>query len=222
VGFGSVRQPITWMVGPGAIQTISDALNRAGPGDTILVAPGEYHESVHLRSGINLLSSQPYGAKIQAPEVAVSADDVHNVRFAEFQIVGPGEIGIRVLDSDLEITDIKVSGMHKAGVDIGGGRPRLQASTIEANPGIGVYIHGSASPTIDHNLIRDNGHGPELLPGVFIAGSATPDLSGNVIEKAGAEQVWISPFFDDGALLKDNVIAPPPNVVGRDVKVVTR
>lgn len=222
VGFGSVRQPITWMVGPGAIQTISDALGKARPGDTILVAPGEYHESVHLRSGINLLSSQPYGAKIQAPEVAVSADDVHNVRFAEFQIVGPGEVGIRILNSDLEVTDIRVSGMQKAGVEIEGGQPTLQASTIEANPGFGIYLHGSTSARIDGNLIRDNGHGPELLPGVFIAGSATPTMSGNVIEHSGAEQVWLSPFFNDGLLLRDNVIAPPPNAVGRDVKVVTR
>jgi serine/threonine protein phosphatase PrpC len=222
VRFGLVRPPITWAVGPGAIPTISDALNQASPGDTILVAPGEYHESVHLRSGINLLSRQPYGAKIQDPDVAVSADDVHGARFAGFQIVGPGEVGISLLNSDLEVTELKVSGMHKAGVDIEGGRPTLQASTIEANPGIGVYVHGSASPGIDHNLIRNNGHGPELLPGLFIAGSAIPNVSGNVIENSGAEQVWISPFFNDGPLLKDNVIAPSANALGRDVKVVTR
>jgi len=222
VRFGSVRSPITWVVGPGAIQTISDALNQASPGDTILVAPGEYHESVHLRSGINLVSRERYGAKIQAPDGAVFADDVHSVRFAGFEIVGPGEVGIQILNSHLEVTDIRVSGMQNAGVEIEGGQPMLQASTIEANPGFGIYLHGSTSARIDGNLIRDNGHGPELLPGLFIAGSATPTMSGNVIEHSGAEQVWLSPFFNGGLLLRDNVIAPPANAVGRDIKVVTR
>jgi parallel beta-helix repeat protein len=88
---------------------------------------------------------------------------------------------------------------------------------------MGIYVHGAASPRIDHNTIVNNGHGSELLPGVFIAGSATPHLSGNVITNNGAEQVWVSPFYDSGSLLKENVIAPATHENNaRDIKVVTR
>ncbi len=64
--------------------------------------------------------------------------------------------------------------MHTAGVEIEGGQSLLQASTVEGNRGIGVYVHGVTSSRIDYNVIRNNGLSPEPLPGLFIAGSATP------------------------------------------------
>jgi hypothetical protein len=37
---------------------------------------------------------------------------------------------------------------------------------------------------------------------------AAPILVGNIIEDSGAEQIWVSPFFQAGSLLTDNVVAP--------------
>ena len=110
-----------------------------------------------------------------------------------------------------------------AGVEIEGGQSSLQASTIEGNGGIGVYVHGMTSPRIEHNTIRNNGGaGPELSPGLFIAGSATPHVSSNIISNNSAEQVWVSPFFNKDTLLKENEIAPAANGSELNVKVVTR
>jgi parallel beta-helix repeat protein len=221
--FGTVHRPRNLAVGPHGFRTISEALLTARPGDTISVSPGEYHENLRLRSGVSLVSSDLHGARINAPEVAVSAENVHHARFSGFNIVGPGEVGMRVLNSDLEIADVQISGMHGNGLEIEGGRGSFQASIVEQNAGMGIYVHGAASPRIDHNTIVNNGHGSELLPGVFIAGSATPHLSGNVITNNGAEQVWVSPFYDSGSLLKENVIAPATHENNaRDIKVVTR
>ena len=222
LNFGTVRQPHTWVVGQGGMSSIAEALNKAAAGDTISVLPGEYHEALNLRSGVSLVSPDVYGAKIIAPGVAVMGDAVQGARFAGFEIVGPGEVGIRLVNSDVELTNVKVSGMRNAGVEIDGGKSSLEGSTIEANGGTGVYVHGLTSANVDHNEIRNNGHGSELLPGLSIGGSATPHVWANVIVGNGAEQIWISPFFNAGTLLKENEIAPASKRGGLNVKVVTR
>jgi hypothetical protein len=223
VRFGIVRRAQTLVVGPHGIRTISEAIERARPGDTISVGPGEYHETLHLRSGVSIISSPLHGARIVTAGVAVEAENIHHARFSGFDVVGPGEVGMRISNSDVEITDVTISGMHGNGLDIDGGKSSVQACVVEQNEGIGIYVHGPASPRIHHNIIVNNGHGSELLPGIFVAGSATPHLFGNVITNNGAEQVWVSPFYDPGNLLKENVISAAAHEgSNRDIKVVTR
>jgi PPM family protein phosphatase len=216
--FGTVKPPHTLTVGPNAFSTISEALERARPGDTISVSPGEYHENLRLPSGVSVISTELHGAKLSAPGVVVVAENIHHAHFSGFDIVGPGELGMRITNSDIEVADVRINGMQGTGLEIEGGQSSFEASVVEQNEGIGIYIHGAASPRIDHNMIIDNGK-----PGVFIAGSATPHLFGNVITNNGAEQVWVSPLFDQGNLAKDNVIAPTFREGStHDIKVVTR
>jgi hypothetical protein len=218
-----VRSPRSWTVGPDAITTIGAALDRARPGDTIEVSPGEYHEDLHLRSGISVVSTALHGARILSPNVAVLAEDIHNARFAGFDIAGPARVGIRIADSNLRVTDVRVSGMQNAGIEITGtGESVIQASEIADNPGVGVSVRENARPRLEHNLIRHNGHGPAMLPGILIEGSAAPILFGNIIEESGAEQIWVSPSYDAGSLLTDNVVAPEMRDNSRQVKVTSQ
>jgi serine/threonine protein phosphatase PrpC len=221
--FGVVRSPQTWTVGPDAIPTIGAALSRARPGDTIEVSPGEYHEDVHLRSGISVVSTEFHGARIFSPDVAVLAEDVHNARFAGFDLAGQGRVGIRIANSNLRVTGVRVSGMQNAGIEITGtGEPVIQASEIADNPGTGISVGENARPRLEHNLIRHNGHGPAMRPGILIEGSATPILFGNIIEDSGAEQIWVSPSFHADGLLKDNVVAPEMRDNNHQLKVTTQ
>ena len=221
--FGVVYSPGSWTVGPDAITTIGAALARARPGDTIEVRPGEYHEDVHLRSGISVVSTALHGARIVSPNVAVLAQDIHNARFAGFEIAGPGRVGIRIADSDLRVTDVRVSGMQNSGIEITGtGESVIQASEIADNPGAGVSVSENARPRLEHNLIRHNGHGPMMLPGILIEGSAAPIFFGNIIEESGAEQIWASPSFHADGLLTDNVVAPEMRDNRRQLKVKTQ
>ena len=218
--FGVVRSPRNWTVGPDAITTIGAALDRARPGDTIEVSPGEYHEDLHLRSGISVVSTALHGARILSPNVAVLAEDIQNARFSGFDIAGPGRVGIRIANSNLRVTDVRVSGMQNAGIEITGtGEPVIQASEIADNPGAGVSVRENARPRLEHNLIRHNGHGPAMLPGILIEGSAAPILFGNIIEESGAEQIWVSPSYDAGSLLTDNVVAPEMRDKSHQLKV---
>jgi serine/threonine protein phosphatase PrpC len=221
--FGVVRPPQSWTVGSDAIPTIGAALDRARPGDTIEVSPGEYHEDVHLRSGISVVSTALHGARILSPGVAVLAEDVHNALFAGFDIAGPGRVGIRITNSDIRVTGLRVSGMQNAAIEItGSGESVIQASEIAENPGTGISIRENARPRLEHNLIRHNGHGSAMLPGILIEGSAVPILFGNIIEESGAEQIWMSPSFPADSLLKDNVVAPEMRDSSHQVKVTTQ
>jgi PPM family protein phosphatase len=218
--FGVVHSPRTWKVSPDAITTIGAALDRARPGDTVEVSPGEYHEDLHLRSGVSLVSTTLHGARILSPNVAVLAEDIHNARFAGFDIAGPGRVGIRITNSDLHVTDVRVSGMQNAGIEITGkGESVIQASEIADNPGAGVSVRENARPRLEHNLIRHNGHGSAMLPGILIEGSAAPILFGNIVEESGAEQIWVSPSYDAGSLLTDNVLAPEMRDSSHQLKV---
>jgi PPM family protein phosphatase len=221
--FGVVSSPRTWTVGSNAIPTIAAALNRAQPGDTIEVSPGEYHEEVHLRSGISVVSTALHGARIVSPDVAVLAEDIHNARFAGFDIPGPGRVGMRIANSDLLVTGVRVSGMQNAGIEVTGtGKFVLQASEIADNPGTGVSVSENARPRLEHNLIRHNGHGPAMLPGILVEGSAAPILFGNIIEESGAEQIWVPPSFDAGSLLTDNVVGPELRGNNHQLKVAAQ
>src|SRR5262249_22129990 len=51
----------------GGTATITEALAKAQPGQMIEVAPGEYRETVQLRSGIDVVSRVPRGAVILPP-----------------------------------------------------------------------------------------------------------------------------------------------------------
>src|SRR6202042_2753903 len=105
------------------------------------------------------ISTELHGAKLTAPGVVVTADNVHQANFSGFDIVGPGDLGMRISNSDVEISDVRINGMQDAGLEIEGGQSGFEASVVEQSVGFGIYVHGAASPRIDHNMIVNNGHG---------------------------------------------------------------
>jgi hypothetical protein len=224
--FGVVRSPRTWTVSPDAIPTIGAALEQARPGDSIEVSAGEYHEDVHLRSGISVVSTALHGARILSPNVAVFAEDIHDARFAGFDIPGPGKVGIRIADSDLRVTDVRVSGMQNAGIEVTGKGESvvsvIRASEIADNPGAGVSVRENARPRLEHNLIRHNGYGLALRPGILIEGSAAPTLFGNIIDGNAAEQIVGPPTYHAGSVLTDNVVTPGGRENTHQPKVKTK
>ncbi|HUS04673.1 MAG TPA: protein phosphatase 2C domain-containing protein [Bryobacteraceae bacterium] len=224
LGFGNVRAPLTWQVGANGIPTITDAIAQARDGDTVLVSPGVYHENVRLKSGVSVISVQRNAARLNAPGIVVEADNIQRARLSGFEIVGPADVGVRIINSGIEVTNLKISGMNEAGVEIDeASRPLLAASTINNNPGTGIYIHGAARPEIRHNVISGNGRSPgKPRPGIHIAGTAVPQIIGNIIAENGVEQIWASPLFNAEGLFSQNAIAGGVKDRARQWKVVTR
>lgn len=202
--------PRTWTVGPtpesdGA--TISTVLEKAQPGDTVIVAPGEYRELVRARDGVTLISREPHRAVLRASGrgIALVADGAAAGRIAGFRIAGeerfPMSVGVQLRDSGVTLEHLVISGASTAGVEIlGNSAPLLHDNQIVDNPGTGVVVRDRAAPRLTQNVIAGNGKEAPPRPGLEIHGAATAVLAGNVFLDNGAEAIWAAAPVDAGVL----------------------
>ncbi|HEY0410121.1 MAG TPA: protein phosphatase 2C domain-containing protein, partial [Candidatus Dormibacteraeota bacterium] len=229
-------------VGDGGVATITEALAKAQPGQTIEVAPGEYRETVQLRSGVDLVSRVPRGAVILPPAgsavPAVSAQGVDDALFAGFRIAGdpqtpqtPLQVGLRLADSIVDVQGIEITGAATAAVDVAGDdRSTVRASFLHDNPGGGVLIAGNAAPTLLNNLIAGNGRAAGAArAGVVVRDAARPVLIENRLagnggggvaltapERADEVFTWNSFAGASRAEAVRVAPAPPPQKSGRN------
>jgi parallel beta-helix repeat protein len=208
-GFGVVREPRIIHVN----RDIGVAVEQATPGDTVLVAPGRYTEQLRLKDGVTILSERPREAVLQTSGIAITADDVQRARVEGLKIVSdeaqPLMVGVRLIDSDVELSDVEISGAHTAGVEVlGSSAGSLRANTIAGNPGTGIAVRDSARPRVVNNVIAGNGRGSGSgRPGIEISGAAQPVLTGNTLLNNAAEPIF-APQRNIDALLRSNFVIP--------------
>ena len=209
LGFGVVSEPRIWNINA----DISAALQNAKPGDTIMVAPGQYHEQIILKDGVNLISEQPRQAVIRAAGIAVQANDVRSGRFEGFRITGEDQnnlaIGIQLNDSSLEVADNEITNATSAAIEcLGESAGVFRANALYGNPGAGVIVRDAAKSRFVHNTITGNGDGGKR-PGIEIHGAAQPLLTGNMVWNNAGDAVWAPPQFRLEAIRKENFIGFP-------------
>ena len=205
--FAALRTRDIWMLQPGipGIPTtgvsqlivvptggsITEALQRAAPGTTVSVEPGEYRERLQLRSGVNLVSRIPRAAVIRLPggaseaEAAVVAADIERAAFTGFRIIGdaatPLGTGIFVRDADVTISDVEMSGAKNTAIDFSGGAgASMTACFIHDNPGSGLAVRAGAAPRIAHNYLASNGLAQPSSGAVLVEVDAQPRFIKNV------------------------------------------
>ena len=215
LGFGAVREPRVWRVNA----DISAALQNAKAGDTILVAPGQYHEQLILKEGVNLISEQPRQATIHAAGIAVQANDVRTGRLDGFRITGEDQnnlaIGIQLNDSNVEIIDNEITGAINAAIEcLGESTGVFRANALYGNPGAAIILRDAARPRVVHNTITGNGQSGKRAA-IEIHGAAQPNLTSNMIWKNAGNPVWAPPNFNTQEILKQNFVGEPPVVKPR-------
>jgi hypothetical protein len=170
---------------PAQHPTIAAALAAAGPGDTILVAPGTYPERLDWPAvdGIRLI-----GERGAAATVIDGTAGGPVIRFATTLTRATLLQGFTITNGFLAQSTNR---NHGAGIHIDGASPTLRHNRITGNIGDGpnwnygggVYVTGSgANPMLAHNEIDGN----ELRngswnygAGVYVDSSASADLIGN-------------------------------------------
>lgn len=184
--------PVTIAVQPST--TISAALDGALPGDTVMVGPGTYRETVRLKNGVDVIAQIPHESVIEG---CITADGVERARVDGFQ-VHADTVGISAKDSNIDISRSEISGAKTAGVRFSGkSRGSVAATAIHDNPGAGLLIEDAANPAIENNSIVSNGvQTSALQPGLWQRSSAQPSITGNIFLANGAEAVWL-PAADD-------------------------
>jgi hypothetical protein len=130
------------VVHPG--ESIQAAIDAAGPGATIRVAPGTYHESIIITTdGVTLVGSGPDQTHIRPPAKADNPCAVEGFGVCIFGQFDEDFTLVRPVD-DVRLSNLSVSGftrVDQTGETVGGG----------------VFVLGGHDTTVDHVIAADNG-----------------------------------------------------------------
>ena len=134
----------------------------------MVVEPGEYRETLTLKSYIRVVSRVPRGAVIRLPgsasdvDAAIVARDVTDAALEGSASIGdaatPLGTGIAVTNSELSMSGVEITGAATAAVEVDAtSRVRLVGSDIHDNPGAALVVRPGANATISHNVFMRNG-----------------------------------------------------------------
>jgi len=193
---------------PQDVPTIQAAIDSAGPGDTVLVAPGRYYENLRLR-GTNIVLASEYARTRDPSLIAQTILDGSRPTHPDSGTV-------------LSIYRFEDSTTVVEGFTITGGTGTVwydNKDKILFREGGGILID-LAGPTIRNNVITGN-RADSTRPGVLSAGGggvrigfADPILSHNVITHNHGRYGGGVVMFYAAAQLRDNVITD--NTGGED------
>jgi serine/threonine protein phosphatase PrpC len=200
-------------------QSIALALQSAVAGTTIVVEPGEYRETLTLKSRVRLVSRVRQGAVIRLPGTASEADaaivahDVNDAALDGFRVIGdaatPLGTGISVTNSELSILAVEITGAARAAIDADAtSHVSLIGSDIRDNPGTGLALRTGANAVISHNVFMRNGAAGPPQRALLIEADSAPTFTANVF-------VGITPDLFGGssetraALARDNWFVDP-------------
>jgi nitrous oxidase accessory protein NosD len=237
----TVRTPLTIKV-PADQPTIQSAIDVAEYGDTVLAAPGTYHENIDFgKKRITVTSeSGPEFTFIDggnvAPVVSFTAKEGRDSALNGFTLQNGRRVqgsleggGIWILGSSPTITNNVIRNNHACqggGIGISGGRPLIQLNTITMNGsdnctgggGNGISIGGASFPEILDNVISENvsSFGSDG-GGILIIGSE-PIIKNNIIKgnnTAGGQGggIWLG-SFSNAQIVQNRITGNQANVGG--------
>ncbi|NUS29384.1 MAG: DUF1565 domain-containing protein [Streptomyces sp.] len=166
---------MTHLVFPG--ESIQKAVDAAAPGDTVLLTPGTYRQSVKVTTpGLTLRGMGP--ETVLEPAKTKAAESCGEN--------GNGICVVGTKDKNIEgvtIASLTVTGFAKAGV-IGVGTDRLTVRNVTAakNGVWGIAQERSVRSVLRHNTVRDSGDAGVFLANTIRAEEGAVDTEGTVVE----------------------------------------
>ncbi len=157
-----------------ALQTISSALQKASSGTTIVLAAGNYSESVALevKEGVTLKGNESQ----KGQGVTISGGGEYLSR------TWGGQNVVIVAGPNSQILGVTVSNPNERGTGIWveEGNPIIRNNTLTNNQREGVFITGTAAPKIENNIFSNN-----RADGISVTGSAKGEIRGNDFQNTG-------------------------------------
>ena len=202
--------------GPDHFQTITTALQAAGPRDIVEVEPGEYAEALTLPPGVQLIARVPGTVVLVAtpgqPDwVSLAADGPLGNRISGLRITGrpdaPIATGLQLGGHELTVDDVTIEGQVETGMAIADdGTILVRANRFANVTGTGIRIGSGSKPAIRQNVFTRATRGG---PGIRVAAGAQPELRDNLFagySEIDAISTGATPRRAERALLRGNVV----------------
>ncbi|MFI0862480.1 right-handed parallel beta-helix repeat-containing protein [Streptomyces smyrnaeus] len=166
-----------WRRRTGEYTSLSAALEAAGDGDVLTVAPGTYRENLVIERMVTLRGPERGGAgpvRI-APTEGVALTVRSAALVQDLQIEGQDSAvpAVLVEDSAPELAGLRVMTRSAAGIEVrGGARPTVRRCTVDNPAGIGLSITGGASGVYEECEVVAAGQS-----GVLVRDGARPRIA---------------------------------------------
>lgn len=210
---------------PGDYTTIQEAINAASVGDTIVVGPGIYKESVIMKSGVSLLGSGPHRTSIISPDPDQNTLSTTSNAFVEGFTIAQEKPGIGIILNVVGISPIirnnvitRIGGLRsgETGIIVRSSTALIEKNFIY-NFEVGIFVNRS-SPVIKNNIIKCwagiLGEGANIivinntiitlkLMGMWLTGGGT--VQNNIVMSIQPTDAWgIGAIPDDFELAYNN------------------
>lgn len=156
---------------PGNYGKIQDAVDKASPGDTILVDEGSYDENVSITKPLSIKSSKgPAVTKIRAlvkNDAALKISNTSDVTLSGFTATGSDVAGILLLNARNVILSGNVSKQNGSGIVLNHSSDNTLADNeSNLNSNYGLYLEASSGNKLSKNAANSNNN-----TGIFISHS---------------------------------------------------
>jgi parallel beta-helix repeat protein len=213
---------------PGDYTTIQAAIDASSWGDTVLVAPGEYVQSISLRPGVTVKSAEGAYVTTIRGDGTVHPSDNHSYTvlgandstISGFTITG-SDYGVYSYNCSPTITNNTVTGNYDYGIyNHQGSSPMITGNTITGNYHFGICNNINCSPTIINNTITGSSWGitnyiscsPTIIGNTIVAGTrgisngyyCNPIIINNTIR--GGDYYGIDNFESSPTIINNTII----------------
>lgn len=213
---------------PGEYGSIQTAINASAHGDTVLVQPGTYHESIdffgkeilvgshYVLSGDTTFIDQTVIDGIGST-VTLSSGETRDSRLSGFTITGGQAYrggGIRCFNSSPTLDHLRIvaniAGFQGGGIDAEQGAPLVTECTISQNTaesyGGGGIACWMSEIVIDDNVVEGN-HALEFGGGIYSDNSAPVIINNRILDNQASYGGCGIGSRDCTSIITDNYIA---------------
>ncbi|MFK4226350.1 right-handed parallel beta-helix repeat-containing protein [Streptomyces sp. NPDC019890] len=164
-----------WRRRTGEYPSLAAALEAAGDGDILTVAPGTYRENLVVQRAVTLRGSEGAAGSVRiAPADGVPLTVRASATVQDLQVEGQDAAAPALLveDGTPELIDLRIVTRSAAGVEVrGAARPTVRRCTVDNPAGVGIAVLDGAGGVFEECEVVSAGRS-----GVSVRGGAHPRL----------------------------------------------